>query len=168
MITSRPHWFEYQPVRVASARPADRPFIPVVLEAGMRRLSVPGLLDSGSDSSYMPRGLARRLGLSPSPLPRGAVLPTRDIRVGLVHAGVRVQTVHGATAFDGAPFLVPLHAARPSVVVLGRSPFFEGLEVRFQDWRQRVGVLPRRFVDGGRMRGPWDRYATPRTAPHRR
>jgi len=155
MIGARPHWFEYQTVRVAGARVAPRPFIPVVLEVGPLRLGVPGLLDSGSDSSYMPRSLAHRLGLAPVPLPPGAVLPTKDIRVGLVHAGVRVQTIHGSAGFDAAPFLVPLRAKRPSVVVLGRTPFFEQLEVRFQDWRERVGVLPRRFVrpDRGRIGG---------------
>lgn len=146
MIAARPHWFEYQPVRVVGARIAARPFIPVLLEVGSLRLEVPGLLDSGSDSSYMPRSLARRLGLSPVPLPRGAVLPTKDIRVGLVHAGVRVHTINGSVAFPAAPFLVPLRAKRPSVVVLGRAPFFEQLEVRFQDWRERVGLLPMRLV----------------------
>jgi hypothetical protein len=146
MIASRPHWFEYQTVRVAGARVAARPFIPVVLEVGALRLAVPGLLDSGSDSSYMPRGLARRLGLSLAPLAPGLVLPRRDIRVGLVHAGVRLQTIHGSTSFEATSFLVPLRAKRPSVVVLGRAPFFERLEVRFQDWRERVGVLPKRFV----------------------
>ena len=152
MIGSRPHWFEYQTVRVVAARAAPRPFIPVVLEVGARRLGVPGLLDSGSDSSYMPRSLAHRLGLSPVPLPPGAVLPTKDIRVGLVHAGVRIHTINGPVGVDAAPFLVPLRAKRPSVVVLGRAPFFEQLEVRFQDWRERVGVLPRRLVPSDRAR----------------
>lgn len=90
--------------------------------------------------------------MSPVPLPPGAVLPTKDIRVGLVHAGVRVHTIYGSIGFDAAPFLVPLRAKRPSVVVLGRAPFFEELEVRFQDWRERVGVLPKRFVPPERAR----------------
>ena len=150
MIGSRPHWFEYQIVRVVGARPAPRPFIPIVLEVGERRLAVPGLLDSGSDSSYMPRSLARRLDLHPLPQPRDALFGSRDIRVGLVHAGVRLNTINGPVAFPAAPFLVPLRAKRPSVVVLGRSPFFEGLELRFHDWRDRVGVTPRRLVSPDR------------------
>jgi hypothetical protein len=94
----------------------------------------------------MPRSLLRRLGLSPVPISPGALLPSKDIRVGLVHAGVRVHTIHGPVSFNAAPFLVPLRAKRPSIVVLGRAPFFEQLEVRFRDWRERVGVLPIRLV----------------------
>ncbi len=150
MIPSRPHWFEYQDVLVVGARPALRPFIPIVLEAAERRVTVRGLLDSGSDSSYMPRGLAGRLGLKPAPQAGNALIASRGIRVGLVHAGVRLNTIHGPLPFQAAPFLVPLRARWPSVVVLGRSPFFEGLELRFHDWRDRVGLTPRRLVSPDR------------------
>ena len=146
MIGARPHWFEYQNVRVVGARSALRPFIPIVLEVGKSRLTVRGLLDSGSDTSYMPRGLAARLGLEPAPQPRDALVASRAVRVGLVHAGVRLNTIHGPLPFHAAPFLVPLRARWPTVVILGRSPFFEGLELRFHDWRDRVGVTPRRLV----------------------
>lgn len=150
MIRSTPHWFDYQAVRIAGAGPALRPFLPLVLEVGRQRITVPGLLDSGSDSSYMPRSLVARLGLEPIPQPRGALLALRDIRVGLVHAGVRINAANGPVTFPAAPFLVPLRAKRPTVVVLGRSPFFEGLELRFHDWRYRVGVTPRRLVPSHR------------------
>lgn len=131
-------------MEIPAVRAEPRPFLPILLEKGEARLGTVGLVDSGSDSSFLPRDIATRLGLRPVPLAPGAAALTSVLRVGVVRVGLRVPSSHGALVIGSAPFLVPARGKRPSIVVLGRSPLFEEMEIRFQDWRSRFGIAPRR------------------------
>lgn len=135
-------WFEYG-IPLGFENEPPRPFLQVILASRRRRVVAMALLDSGSDLSLLPVGVARTLGVVPRrALGRvrvfGAVVPAGPALVDL-----EVPSRAGRGQFAGAEFFVPLADAGLPFVILGRNPVFEQYEVRFRDWQHRFGLVER-------------------------
>ncbi len=117
------------------------PLVPLVLQAGRRRMQSYGLVDSGSSASYLSPQLAESLGLAPRPRKQSSTTMAGNMRVGTVHADLTVRTPGGELRFPRVEFLVPRRRQKVPMVVLGNEPFFNEVEVRFQNWRGRFGIV---------------------------
>jgi hypothetical protein len=136
-------WFGYQQRLGAEDEPA-RPILQVVLESPRRRCIAYALFDSGSDRSFLPPDLARRLGVMPRHPSSEARVFGAMITVGKVRLGIDIPSRSAAGRIERAEFLVPVPEVEVPFVVLGRNPAFERFEVRFRDWQRRFGLVERR------------------------
>lgn len=143
MTRERRSWTSYTTVVVPESAPAPRPLLRIIVQAGARRVQPLALVDSGSDETVLPPGLARRLGLWPSvpSTPLDAI--GGNIPAGIVHADIRIALDRGPLHIPSVPFRVPLVGDRPRVVILGRHPLFQEAQVTFQDWANRFAIESR-------------------------
>lgn len=132
------------------------PLVPIVLQAGRRRLAGAGLVDSGSESSFIGRETADLLGLAP----RAPIVQVRTMG-GLVDSrpatlSLELRLPHGPFTFPEARFLIPESGDEPRVVILGRELLFSQCEIRFVEWRNLIGIVRRRRA--------WRNHGVPRLA----
>jgi hypothetical protein len=138
-----PTWIDLGHLSAGDEVSPPLPLVPVVVQAGPLRLQSYGLVDSGSSASYLSPQLAEGLGLSPRPRPKSSSTMAGPMRVGTVHADLAVRTPGGELSFPRVEFLVPRRRQQVPLVVLGHEPFFNEVEIRFQNWRSRFGITRR-------------------------
>jgi hypothetical protein len=119
------------------------PLLRLMLQAGARRVQAFGLVDSGSSASYLSPQLAETLGIVPRARRHPSTTMAGPMRVGTVHADLSVRTSGGELLFPRVEFLVPRRRQKTPLVVLGHEPFFNEVEIRFQNWRGRFGIIRR-------------------------
>ena len=138
-----PTWIELSQLNAGDDPSPPLPLVPVVLQVGRRRLQSYGLVDSGSSASYLSPQLASALGLVPRARRPSSTTIAGPMRVGIVHADLAVRTSGGELLFPRVEFLVPRRRQKTPLVVLGHEPFFNEVEIRFQNWRGRFGIVRR-------------------------
>lgn len=136
-------WFAYAEVVGRQDEP-PRPALTFVIESARRRLQASALFDSGSDRSFLPPELARRLGVMPRRGSLSVEIMGTVVPAGMALASIELPSPSGHLRLDAVDFLVPMPPVDLPFVILGRSPAFEHFEVRFRDWERRFGLLPRR------------------------
>jgi hypothetical protein len=117
--------------------------LPFILETPRRRLFASGLLDTGSDRSFLPPELARRLAVQPRRADLEVKVMGSVIPAGRAAVDVEIPGRAGPTRIESVEFLVPVPPVDVRFVVLGRNPVFERFEVRIQDWRGRFALVRR-------------------------
>ena len=120
-----------------------RPMLPLILESPRRRLFASGLLDSGADYSVLPSELAHRLRMTPRRADGFVKVLGSRIPVGQSRITAAIPFRAGDKSLGRIEFCVPVPPIDLPFVVLGREPFFSQFEIRFQEWRGRVGLMAR-------------------------
>lgn len=115
-----------------------RPKIPIRLSYNGKFVNVIALVDSGSDISLIPKGLAEILELNLNVKKRevvgiGGELPVKRTGVNLSLITKDDKIIH----LGKMPVDVPLDE-NFGYVILGRIPFFEGFEVTFKENKKRT------------------------------
>ena len=136
-----PTWIPLGRLTAADDASPPMPLLRVMLQAGPRRIQAFGLVDSGSSASYLAPQFAESLGLPPTPRRRSSTTMAGPMRVGTVHADLSVRTPGGELSFPRVEFLVPRRRQKTPLVVLGHEPLFSEVEIRFQNWRHRFGIV---------------------------
>ncbi len=136
-------WFEYEWADWVGEAPRRFPLLPITLRSNQRTLATYGLVDSGSERSYIPRAAAQKLRSLPARYDGNARPAGGSFAVGDATLTLEVALGSGSMRVAGCQFKVPEDPKFVPHVVLGREPLFLLAEVRFQDWRRRFGIARR-------------------------
>ena len=136
-------WRAYESLESrASALPAA-PLLSLVLRHYRRSIVAFGLVDSGSDQSCLPLRYAHRLGVELEGDIRPVEVLGTVVEVRTAYCELRIPTALGVMEFHSVEFSVPESEEGSDVVILGQSPLFREVEIRFQAWANRFGIAKR-------------------------
>ena len=121
------------------------PLIPIFLYyKGKKTPPIEGLLDSGADKTFIPKGVAGYLGLPEFGIEHstGATgkTDTALTEVGLVigRAGRLCDFGHVDAVFDKEDHDTP--------ILIGRTPVFDEYQIIFEAYNNRVKLIPKKYI----------------------
>lgn len=138
--------FKYKLIeRPPPLNPIHSPSVPITLTGPKDSMDVVALVDSGADTSAIPRGIAEILGLDLS--------GEREDIIGIggkspavkTSARITIQKGHERYSFSLAVYVLLEEEDFP--VLLGRQDFFENFDITFKD-RDRRLILRKTYGRG--------------------
>lgn len=115
-----------------------RPYIELILGNADKFKKVACLLDSGADTSFIPRAFAEYLGLDLSAQPdesKGVMGPFDTI---LSHMNVIIPKSRPRIILSKIPVRVPVEDKFDPMFLLGREVFFDEFEITFREHKREV------------------------------
>lgn len=136
-------WIAYESGVTRGVSAPLAPLLNVVLESAGRKRAALGVVDSGSETSCMPPHLAQALRLELEGPPRELRVLGGMATVRSAFCDLRVPLAHRVLTFRGVEFAVSTSAEGDGLVILGHTPLFNEVEIRFQGWLRRFGIQRR-------------------------
>jgi len=118
----------------------SRPKIPITLSSGEKNLETLGLVDSGSDVTVIPLGIAEFLGINIGGKVSG-VSDFHEKKIEMAYSFVNLKIEKGDSVFRifQMPVRIPLkEEEQPDGIILGRDGLFREFDVTFEENARRI------------------------------
>ncbi len=121
------------------------PYIPIKLYNGSKKTPLmEGLLDSGSDYTFLPKGVAEFLGLPE--IKREEISGIGGSQYSFVsEAGLIIGRGGRETDLGQVRVYIP-ETTQKIPLLIGRNPLFQEYQVIFEDYKNRVKLIPKEDV----------------------
>ncbi|ODS42059.1 MAG: hypothetical protein MSIBF_01560 [Candidatus Altiarchaeales archaeon IMC4] len=123
-----------------------RPYIEVVLCNEDKSKKVACLLDSGADTSFIPRAFAEYLNLNLSAEPEESKGVMGTFETVLSHMTIIVPKARPRIILPVVPVRVPVEDKFDPMFLIGRNGFFDKFEITFREHKREVKlkIVPKR------------------------